>query len=163
MTDASRYDGHELKGLIDPDNTASDIWGDTAYGSKANRKMLEERGFKADIHTKKPRGRPMSARALKANGRRSKIRAFVERPFAHLKGPMRLFVRTIGPERAKTKIGMANLAYNLRRYMFHERKAAWEHSLSPRAEANVPTIRPSHLAPPAPKPQNYLKITSRRG
>ncbi len=103
--------------------TASDIWGDTAYGSKANRKMLEERGLKADIH-KKPRGRPMSARALKANGRRSKIRAFVEHPFAHLKGPMRLFVRTIGLERAKTRIGMANPAYNLRRYMFHERKAA---------------------------------------
>ncbi len=36
----------------------------------------------------------------------------------------RLFVRTIGLERARTKIGMANLTYNLRRYMFFARKAA---------------------------------------
>ena len=124
VTDAARYDGHELEGLIDPDNTASDIWGDTAYGSKKNRKMLAKRGLKADIHTRKPKGRAMSERASKANSRRSKIRSFVEHPFAHIKGPMRLTVRTIGLARAKTKIGMANLAYNFRRYTFHERKMA---------------------------------------
>ena len=124
VTDASRYDGYELENLIDPDNTASDIWADTAYGSKANRKMLEKRGLKADIHTRKPKGKPMSERATKANSRRSKIRAFVEHPFAHLKGPMRLFIRTIGIDRATTKIGMANLTYNFRRYIFHEKKTA---------------------------------------
>lgn len=124
VSDASRYDGHELERLIDEDNTASDIWGDTAYGSKANRKALANRGLKADIHTKKPKGRPMNEQERKANSRRSKIRAFVEHPFAHMKGPMGLFVRTIGLARAKTKIGMTNLAYNFRRYMFWEKKLA---------------------------------------
>ena len=124
VTDASRYDGYELSNVLDKDNTASDVWADTAYGSKKNRKMLEDRSLKANIHTRKPKGKPMSERARKANSRRSKIRAFVEHPFAHLKGPMRLFIRTIGIERAKTKIGMANLAYNFRRYIFHTQKLA---------------------------------------
>ena len=129
VTDASRYDGYELENLIDPDNSASIVWGlrclgNTAYGSKANRKMLEQRGLKAHIHTRKPKGVPMSEQAAKANSKRSKIRAFVEHPFAHLKGPMRLFIRTIGIDRATTKIGMANLAYNFRRYIFHEVRAA---------------------------------------
>ena len=122
VTDASRYDGHELETLMDPDNTASNVWADTPYGSKANRKMLENRGLKADIHTRKPKGKPMSERASKANSRRSKIRAFVEHPFAHLKGPMNLFIQTIGMDRAKTKIGLANLAYNFKRYIFHEKR-----------------------------------------
>ena len=86
--------------------------------------MLEQRGLKAHIHTRKPKGVPMSEQAAKANSKRSKIRAFVEHPFAHLKGPMRLFIRTIGIDRATTKIGMANLAYNFRRYIFHEVRAA---------------------------------------
>lgn len=124
VTDASRYEGHALERLIDPDNTASTLWADTAYGSKANRQMLAKHGLKADIHTRKKKGKPMGARALKANARRSKIRAFVEHPFAHLKGPMRLFIRTIGVDRATMKIGMANLTYNFRRYIFHTTKTA---------------------------------------
>lgn len=124
VTDASRYDGYELANVLDRDNTASDVWADSAYGSKKNRKMLNKRGLKADIHTKKPKGKPMSERARKANSRRSKVRSFVEHPFAHMKGPMNLFIRTVGIARAKTKIGMANLIYNFRRYMFHEQKIA---------------------------------------
>ena len=30
VTDASHYDGYELENLIDPDNSASIVWGDTA-------------------------------------------------------------------------------------------------------------------------------------
>jgi len=41
----------------------------------------------------------------------------VEHVFAHQKGPMGLIVRTIGIARARVKIGMANLAYNLRRFV----------------------------------------------
>jgi hypothetical protein len=37
---------------------------------------------------------------------------------------MGLFVRTIGMARARTKIGMANLAYNLKRYVWHEGRTA---------------------------------------
>lgn len=33
---------------------------------------------------------------------------------------MRLFIRTIGLSRAKLKIGMANIAYNMLRYVWHQ-------------------------------------------
>ena len=62
----------------------------------------------------------MSERMSRANGRRSKVRSAIEHVFARQKGPMRLFVRTIGVVRARAKIGMANLAYNLSRYVWHE-------------------------------------------
>ena len=38
--------------------------------------------------------------------------------FAEQKDRMRLFIRTIGIARATTKIGMANLVYNIKRLIF---------------------------------------------
>lgn len=52
-------------------------------------------------------------------GRRSNIRAIVEHVFAHQKAKMGLLVRIIGIDRAGIKIGMANLAYNLSRFVWH--------------------------------------------
>ena len=44
---------------------------------------------------------------------------------SHLqKGPMGLFVRTIGIARARVKIGLATLAYNMRRFVFLTGKCA---------------------------------------
>ena len=96
------------------------MWADTAYRSKTNEAWLEKHGYFSDIHHKKPKGRPMSERTARANGRRSKIRAFVEHVFAQQKSRMGLFVRTIGIARARTKIGMANLTYNLTRFVWHQ-------------------------------------------
>ena len=66
----------------------------------------------------------MNERTARANGRRSKTRAFVEHAFAQQKARMGLFVRTIGSARARTKIGMVNLAYNLTRYVWHKGRTA---------------------------------------
>ena len=52
------------------------------------------------------------------------IRARVEHVFAQQKAHMGLFIRTIGLKRAETKIMVANLAYNMQRLIFHERRAA---------------------------------------
>jgi len=119
VTDAAAYDGAQLQSVIRR-NTASKVWADTAYRSKKNEAWLSKHGYVSDIHQKKPTGRPMSERMSRANGRRSKVRSAIEHVFARQKGPMRLFVRTIGIVRAKMKIGMANLAYNLSRYVWHE-------------------------------------------
>jgi transposase len=81
---------------------------------------LAKHGYVSDNHRKKPQGRPMNARTARGNGRRSKVRSAIEHVFARQKGPMGLFVRTIGIVRAKAKIGMANLAYNMTRYVWHE-------------------------------------------
>ncbi len=124
VTDAARYDGAQLADLLDRNNTASGVWADTAYRSKKNEAWLARHGFRSHIHTKKPPGKAMSRRAAGANGRRSKIRALVEHPFARLKGPMRLSIRSIGLTRAQTRIGLANLVYNFQRYVWLESRAA---------------------------------------
>ena len=117
-TDASRHDGASLPELIDTDNTASDVWADTAYRSQANEKYLAEHGRRSQIHRKKPKGKPMPRRTARANARKSAVRSAVEHVFARQKGPMGLFIRTIGLARATTKIGLANLVYNMQRMVW---------------------------------------------
>jgi IS5 family transposase len=124
-TDAAAYEGARLReGLLDKTNTASAVWADTAYRSKANEAFLEKNGFVSRVHRKKPAGRPMPETTRRANALKSKVRSGVEHVFAVQKDKMDLFVRTIGIARAKTKIGMANLVYNFRRLVFLDRLAA---------------------------------------
>ena len=65
----------------------------------------------------------MPERTRRANARKSAVRAAVEHVFARQKGPMGLVVRTIGIARARVKIGLANLAYNMRRLVWLNGKA----------------------------------------
>ena len=88
--------------LVDKTNTASGVWADTAYRSKRNPAWMAKNGHVSNIHTKKPKGRAMSARASKANGKRLKVRALVEHVFARQQGPMGLSIRSIGMARATT-------------------------------------------------------------
>ncbi len=62
--------------------------------------MLSRRGFVSRIHRKKPKGKAMPERTRFANAQKSKVRSAVEHVFAHQKGLMGLFVRTIGLARA---------------------------------------------------------------
>jgi hypothetical protein len=66
----------------------------------------------------------MPAHVRRGNATKSRVRARVEHVFAHQKAVMGLFIRTIGIERAKAKITLANLAFNIHRLIFHERRAA---------------------------------------
>ena len=116
VTDASRHDGWLLRqGLLDPTNTGAGVWADTAYCSQQNETFLERHGFISHIHRRRRPGRPLPAHIRRGNARRSRDRAPVEHVFAVQKQAMGLIVRTIGLTRVRTKIGMANLAYNLRR------------------------------------------------
>jgi IS5 family transposase len=123
-THAAAHDGARLEDVLDRDNTASDVWADTAYRSAKNEAMLIRRGLMSRIHRKKPPGRPMPERMRIANAQKSKVRSAVEHVFAHQKGPMGLFVRTIAIARARVKIGLANLAYNMRRLVWLRTKYA---------------------------------------
>ena len=104
--------------MVDANNTAGDIWADTAYRSAKNEAWLASRGLVSRIHRKKPAGRPMPARTPQSNARKSAVRSAVEHVFARQKGPMALMVRTIGIARARVKIGLANLAYNIKRLVW---------------------------------------------
>lgn len=123
-TDGARFDGRMLRDVVTCDNTASDVWADTAYRSRAGEAWLRKMGRVSRIHRKKPRGKPMPARTAQTNAAKSSIRARVEHVFARQKDQMRLSIRTIGIARAEAKITLANLAYNIDRLLFHERRAA---------------------------------------
>lgn len=111
-TDAAAHDGARLReGLIDPTNTASDVWADTAYRSAANEAFLEKHGKKSCIHVKKPKGKPMPRPIARGNAAKSKVRAHVEHVFAEQKDRMGLFVRTIGIARAEATVILANMAF----------------------------------------------------
>ena len=124
-TDAAVYEGARLReGLLDKTNTASGVWADTAYRSAANEAFMEKHGFTSRVHRKKPNGRAMSGAIRRANNAKSKIRARVEHVFAAQRDRMDLFIRTIGIARATTKIGMANLVYNIKRLVCLRRRLA---------------------------------------
>ena len=121
-TDAAAYEGRVLReGLLDKSNTAGSVWADTAYRSKANEGFMAENGFVSRVHRKKPPGRPMPVRTARANGAKSKVRAKIEHVFAEQKSRMGLFIRTVGIDRARTKIGLANLTYNVKRLIVLKR------------------------------------------
>ena len=122
-TDAARYDGAQLPSLISKRNTASDVWADTAYRSKANERLLADNALVSRIHRKKPKRKPMPVNVARANGIKSKVRAAVEHVFARQKGPMGLVVRTIGIARATVKIGLANITYNMKRAVWLTERA----------------------------------------
>ncbi len=124
VTDAACHDGSMLSELVTSDNLAASVWADTAYRSAANEAWLASLGRVSQIHRKKPPGRPMPRPIARGNARKSSVRATVEHVFAHQKERMGLRVRTIGLARARTKIGLVNLAYNFQRLVFHERRAA---------------------------------------
>jgi len=123
VTSASAHDGAQLRNVAAKDNTASSVWANSAYRSKSNEGWLENNGLKSDIHQRKPKDKPMPEATLWANGRRSKIRSAVKHAFVRQKDQMKLFIRTIGIKRAIVKIGMANIAYSMLRYVFHEGNA----------------------------------------
>lgn len=123
-TAANQYDGHILPEILDSENTARDVWGDTAYHNQDNEAYLAQKGFRSKLHRKKPKGRAMPKHIYRGNTTKSKIRSHVEHIFAGQKCRMGLFIRTIGLGRAKVKIGFANLAYNFLRLSFWERKYA---------------------------------------
>jgi transposase, IS5 family len=125
VTDAARHDSQEPEALLDPDNTASGVWADSADRSAATETSLAERGCTSRIHRRPARDRPLAAREQRGNTTRSRVRARVEHVVAvqaHAMGGK--LVRTIGLIRAEAKIGMQNLAYDMRRLGVLERRAA---------------------------------------
>jgi IS5 family transposase len=66
----------------------------------------------------------MPRRTARANARKSTVRPVVEHIYAQQKGPTGLFVRTIGIARARTKIGIVNLLYDMQRMIRLMRPAA---------------------------------------
>ncbi len=123
VTDAARHDGGQLGAVLDPGNTGSGVWADTAYRSKANLELLDRRGLRPEFQRAKPRRRPMPAHIARGNAARARVRGLVEHVFATEKRRMGLIVRCVGLARATARITLANLAYNMRRLVWIEERA----------------------------------------
>ena len=124
VTHAARHDGSQLGAMLDPANTARDVWADTAYRSASNLALLARRGLAPQFQRAKPRGKPMPTHIARGNATRARVRSRVEPVFATEKRRMGLVVRTIGLVRAIAKITLANLAYNMRRLAWINRGPA---------------------------------------
>ena len=76
-------------------------------------------GYRAHIQRKGQKNHPLSAWEKQGNRTRSRIRSRVEHVFgAQLQRAGTLVVRCIGLLRARSKIGLRNLAYNMDRLGF---------------------------------------------
>nr|WP_249197414.1 IS5 family transposase [Gluconobacter wancherniae] len=95
--------------------------GDTVYRSKANEDFMDKEGFVSKVHRKKPHLKPMPRHIQKSNAGKSVIRSRVEHVFADQKSQTGLLIRTVGITRATMRIGLANIVYNMRRFLFLER------------------------------------------
>jgi len=115
VSDASVHDSQKFDDVLDTSNTAPD----SAYRSEEIEEKLAERGLKSRIHRRTYRNFSEAQKA--ANTMRSKVRAPVEHVFGDQKNAMGAeIVRTIGIVRARCKIGMTNLVYNMRRFIILE-------------------------------------------
>ena len=124
VTDAAAHDGARLTELLHEGNCASPVWADMAYRSGKNEELLARTGRKSMIHFRRRAGKDLTRQQKQANSARSKVRSQVEHVFARQKHICGLFIRTIGIERARFKIGVANIAYNMHRLIwFKTRKA----------------------------------------
>jgi IS5 family transposase len=125
VTDASVHDSQKLDGLLNTANTSRDVYADSAYRSAETEAKLDARGLKSRIQSRGSRNHPLSDAQVEANRKKSKVRARIEHVFgAQENAPGGRIVRTIGVVRARIKIGLQNLVYNIRRLATLERIAA---------------------------------------
>ncbi len=123
VTHAAVHDSRVVGEILDPDNTASGVWADSAYRSAEIAAELQKRGLTSRIHRKGHRNRPLSEREKQGNRTRSTVRVRVEHVFGAQSNDMGgTLVRSIGLARAR--IGLKNLAYNMRRLVHLDALAA---------------------------------------
>jgi IS5 family transposase len=125
VTNAAVHDSLMLPVLLDANNSSSKVYGDAAYRSEQAEKELVEDGYCSEIHRKGARGRALSEREKQGNKTKSRIRARVEHVFGVMsRRAGGKLVRAVGWARARMKIGLRNLAYNVDRYAMLESRAS---------------------------------------
>jgi IS5 family transposase len=117
VTPASVHDSQVFESLLDEDNSSRDVWADSAYRSEDKLEALGKDGYREHLQRKGCKHKALTEREKRGNRTRSRIRSRVEHVFgvqAMRAGD--LILRTIGLIRAKAKIGLRNLVYNLDRF-----------------------------------------------
>lgn len=114
VTDASVHDSQALEDLLNKKDKAQDLYADSAYTGENQKKVIRKNKMKNKVHEKGYRNNPLTEKQKKRNTEKSKTRARVEHIFGFVENSMNgSIIRTIGILRAKAKIGMMNLVYNI--------------------------------------------------
>ncbi|MDZ7841500.1 MAG: IS5 family transposase [Gammaproteobacteria bacterium] len=125
VSDAAVHDSQMLDQVLDEANTGAGVWADSAYRSADTEQWLNAGDFHSQIHHKGKRGHALSEAKQRVNKTRSKVRALVEHVFGFQENSMGgKYIRTIGMARARTKIGLMNLTYNMKRYIHLQARQA---------------------------------------
>ena len=121
VTDAAVHDSQALPEILDIDNQDDAIWADSAYRSQDPEWVLETIGFDSQIHERAYRNRPLTEQQQESNREKSPTRAKVEHVFGDWVTSMGgKLVRSIGKVRVEANMGLRNLTYNFKRYVFWE-------------------------------------------
>lgn len=122
VTDASVHDSQVVAALLEKQDADTEVYADSAYRSTQIEKTLEKRRVRSRIHEKAHRNRPLTKAQIRSNRAKSRIRARVEHVFAQITKSMNGFhIRSIGILRARSTIGLINLAYNILRSAYLQR------------------------------------------
>lgn len=117
ITDAAVHDSKVFEDILDEKNTSRDVYADSAYRSQEKEENLKKQGYRAHLQRKGYRNKALTEWEKRGNRTRSKVRSRIEHIFGiQSQRAGNLILRTIGMARAKVKIGLRNLGFNLERF-----------------------------------------------
>lgn len=119
VTTASLHESQKLDDLLDKNTAEKEVWADSAYRSEAQEQRLSEAAMVSQIHERAYRNSPLSDAQKRTNRVKSRVRARVEHVYGHMNTAMGgLMIHTLSLARAKVKVTLKNLAYNMQRFVF---------------------------------------------
>lgn len=117
VSPADMHDSQALKELLTNKDKGQELYADSAYTGKACEGWIGKAGMISQVHEKGYKNNPLTSEQKESNKMKSKTRARVEHIFGMItkrgQHSMRLFTRNFS--RARDKIGLMNLGYNLTR------------------------------------------------
>lgn len=117
ITHAAVHDSQALDALLEEKDENQNLWADSAYTGADQEKTIKSYRVNNQVHEKGYKNRPLTEEQKQSNTNKSKVRARIEHVFGFMEQSMnKLYIRSIGTNRAKGFAGLLNLTYNLFRY-----------------------------------------------
>lgn len=108
------HDSQATEQLLTEKDKGQPLYADSAYTGEEQEKVYKTKGVISKINEKGYRNNPLTEDQKANNKQKSKTRARVEHVFGFVENSMNgSIIRTIGIARAKAKIGLMNLTYNI--------------------------------------------------
>jgi len=114
VTDASVHDSQAMEQLLTEKDEGQPLYADSTYTGEDQETVYKKKKVINKIIEKRYRNKPLTEEQIANNKEKSRTRARIEHVFGFVENSMHgSIVRTIGIARAKAKIGIMNLTYNI--------------------------------------------------